>query len=495
MLGHLAHHLPILLILLPGVLALIIFMAGLHRTATLLYVAGSLIGAALVLLGHELVENGPLTYHLGGWHPPLGITLRVDGLAFLFLLVTAVVVLIVGGYARAYFAGDRQNHGHRNVFWPLLLMLWMALNALFMSNDVFNLYVTLELLTLASVGMIVLSGTADATGAALRYLVLGLAGSLLYLAGLALLYGAHGVLDLQLLSRVFSMDTVGQVALVLMVIGLAVKTALFPIHTWLPPAHGGAPAPVSALLSGLVVKGSFFILVRLWSQLVTGAGTPLAYTLSILGGCAVLWGGLQALRAERLKMLVAYSTVAHIGYLFMWFPLACSSTERERAWIGMGLLAISHALAKSALFLAAGSVQHTVGHDRLEDLGGLGARMALAMSATALAGVSLMGLPPSGGFAGKWMLLTSAIPANQPWIIVMLLGGGLLTAGYLFRFWRVAYRQEVAVPVSAKPCLGLDLPAFILAVAALLVGALSSLIARLLVVGAPSTSLALTGSG
>jgi formate hydrogenlyase subunit 3/multisubunit Na+/H+ antiporter MnhD subunit len=339
---------------------------------------------------------------------------------------------------------------------------------------------------MTSVGLIVLAGSGEATAAALRYLLLGLSGSLLYLAGVAFLYGAHGILDLQMLSEVYAPDRVGNVALILMVSGLGIKTALFPMHTWLPPAHAGAPAPVSALLSGLVVKAGFFIMVRLWAQLVTDEAWVLACTLSLLGGCAVLWGAFSAFRAERLKMLVAYSTVAHVGYLFLWFPLAMNAAERKQAWIGMGLLAVSHALAKSGFFLAAGGIQRSVGHDRLADLGGLGARMPLALSATALAGVSLMGLPPSGGFAGKWLLLTASISAGQPWILLILLCGGLLSAAYLFRFWRTAFRQEQtgALPASSRGHIGLDLPAFLLACAALLVGMLSSRIAKLLVVGA-----------
>lgn len=492
---HMVDCLPVLLILLPGLLALIVCAPGRHRHTSVLCAAVLAFIASLVWLGYELVQHGPRTYVIGGWDPPLGIALRVDGLAYCFLAVTSAVVIVVAVYARVYFETGQERPGRYGMFWPLLFVLWMALNALFMSGDVFNLYVTLELLTLSSVGMIVLSGTAEATGAALRYLLLGLAGSLLYLVGVAFLYGAYGVLDLQSLSEVFALDGVGQVALVSMVIGLSIKTALFPIHTWLPPAHGGAPAPVSALLSGLVVKGSFFILVRLWSHLVPDGSSPLDYALCLLGGCAVLWGGLHALRAERLKMLVAYSTVAHVGYLFTWFPLTCSCPQRERAWIGMGLLALSHALAKSAFFLASGSVLRTVGHDRLADLRGIGARMPLAMSATALAGLSLMGLPPSGGFAGKWMLLTASLAAGEPWILVILLGGGLLTAGYLFRFWRIAYQQGDALPASAKASFGLDMPAFLLACAALFVGILASLIAQLLEIGAPSAFPTSPGGG
>jgi formate hydrogenlyase subunit 3/multisubunit Na+/H+ antiporter MnhD subunit len=222
-----------------------------------------------------------------------------------------------------------------------------------------------------------------------------------------------------------------------MVAGLLAKTALFPLHFWLPPAHAGAPAAASAVLSALVVKAPFFLIVRLsFDAMPTIPTQAAAQFLGALGAMAILFGSVLALRQARLKMLIAYSTVAQIGYLFLMFPLLVGgdvSPSSNVAWTGGWMQLISHALAKAAMFMAAGLIAEEIGHDRIDELDGLGSLMPMTVLTFGLAGISLMGVPPSGGFVAKWLLLTASATAGQWWWIVVILLGGLIAGAYVFR--------------------------------------------------------------
>ena len=234
------------------------------------------------------------------------------------------------------------------------------------------------------------------------------------------MYGAYGTLDIVLLSSRVRAEPAAWVALALMTAGLLAKAALYPLHLWLPPAHAGAPAPASAVLSGLVVKAPFFLVVRLWFDVMPRLiDARAAQLLGVLAASAILFGSVVALRQARLKLLIAYSTVAQIGYLFLMFPLAggpqMSHFWSATAWTGGVLQAISHAFAKAAMFMSAGLVYEALGHDRIAGLAGIGRALPITVFAFGLGGMSLMGLPPSGGFVAKAMLLTAAVAGGQWW--------------------------------------------------------------------------------
>ena len=208
----------------------------------------------------------PLVYTLAGYAPPLGIALRADGFSAVMLMTAALIMPAAGLFARVNFAtppGMKEKRAPL-AFWILLQGVQAALSLLFLSGDLFNLYVGLELLTFAAVPLVALDGRPETPAAALRYLLFALFGSVFYLLGAALLYGAYGTLDIALLSSRVRAEPAVWLAAGLMTAGLLAKTALFPLHLWLPPAHANAPAAASAMLSGLVVKGSFFLVVRLW---------------------------------------------------------------------------------------------------------------------------------------------------------------------------------------------------------------------------------------
>jgi multicomponent Na+:H+ antiporter subunit D len=379
--------------------------------------------------------GGPLVYLLGGWAPPLGVALRADGLSAVMMMTTAVVICAVGVFAYADFRTPARDARAPSAFWMLLLAIWSALNTIFLGGDLFTLYVALELLTFAAVPLVCLDGRAETLQAALRYLLFALFGSVLYLIGTALLYGAYGTLDMVLLSHRIHVEPAALVATALMTVGLLAKTALFPLHLWLPPAHAGAPAAASAVLSALVVKGSFFIVVRLWfvvmPALVIRGGAQL---LAGLGAAAIVFGSVIALRQQRLKLLIAYSTLAQIGYLFLMFPLALRGHTQpiESGALTGGLVqTISHATAKAAMFMAAGLIYAALGHDRIARLNGVGRVLPLSVLAFGLSGVALIGLPPSGVYLAKGLLLQAAAETEQWWWMVVIQAGAFFTSGYV----------------------------------------------------------------
>jgi len=431
-----------------------------------------------VALGWQMQEYGVYRHAVGGWGAPLGIELYADGLSLLMLAITALVGFGISIYSVAYFKAEVAVR-----FWPIWLFLLGALNALFLSADLFNLYVTLELMGLAAVTLTALNGSRDALNGAMRYLLATLLASLAYLLGVALLYHSFGSVDIAIVAQRIDTSPSVWAAMGLMVGGLLLKTALFPMHFWLPPAHASAPAPVSALLSALVVKASFYILLRLWLNLFAplDSSEGVDVLFGLLGAAAVLWGSVQALRQTRLKLLVAYSTVAQIGYLFLAFPLA--ATVGVTAWNAVVYLALSHALAKAAMFLAAGNLFRFGEHDRIADLDRVVQRLPLTAAAFALAGVSIMGLPPSGGFIGKWLLLEAALAQGNWGLVIVIILGGLLAAAYIFKVVGHAFTQAPVTHKANAIPVSMEWAALLLAMAAIALGFMAPLVLELLGIG------------
>lgn len=469
----------VLAVILPVCAVLAILACGPRsaaRIAMTTFAAGLAVAIAIAV---QLMSSGAaLSYVVGAWQPPLGIALRADGLSGAMLAMTALVIVAVGLFARTQHKLHEGAEDGRApaTFWLMLLALWSALNAVFVGEDLFNLYVALELLTFAAVPLVCLDGRAETVKAALRYLLFALIGSLLYLLGTGLIYGQYGTLDLLALSRLSGQDPALAAALALMIVGLLAKAALFPLHLWLPPAHAGAPAPASAVLSALVIKAPIFLILRLVLDVAPPQSAAVAgQLLAVLGAASILFCSVMALRQARLKLMIAYSTVAQIGYLFIVFPLAAGSPELPPwgtiAWTGGALQLISHALAKAAMFLAAGAIAEAFGHDRIADLRGFGRVLPFSAAAFGLAGLSLMGIPPSGGFVAKILLLTAAVTEGYPWLAATILAGGLLAGGYVFRVIDKALAVP-AVPIAPlrKVPRRLELAALALAVAAVLLG-------------------------
>ncbi|MCT1434289.1 complex I subunit 5 family protein [Dietzia maris] len=398
---------------------------------------GALATAAVgISIAVAVAVGGPVEAALAGRLPPLGIAVRADGPGAVFLLLTSIVGALVSVFA-AIHPRSTGAEGARDWFWPAWLLGWSGLAAVFLSADLFNLYVAIEIVGLAAVLLVALGGR-DAWRAAFRYLVVTVTGSLLFLVALTLVYAATGALDLRLAGERLAAGEPGvhvTVILALAATGMAFKSALFPLHGWLPDAHGGAPGAVSPLLSALVVKSSFFVLFRVWTE-VTGPDAAVGTALGIAAAGSVMWAGVAAVRTPRFKRLVGYSTVSQVGYLFLFFPLSAAADgpgQQRAAWIAVALLAFAHGLAKSSLFLSAGLVKDQLGTDRIDAMTDQGARMPLVTMAIAVAGVSLAGLPITLGFAGKWQLLLAAVDTAEWWVAAVAVAGTLVAATYLLR--------------------------------------------------------------
>jgi formate hydrogenlyase subunit 3/multisubunit Na+/H+ antiporter MnhD subunit len=480
--------LPLILPVLGLLLALALGGRHLGRLALgllLVGLAGALAIATVVLVGGTALE-----YRLGAWVPPLGVTLKADGLSAVMLLTSALVLLGVGLYAQRGFAVPAGAPETRTsfTFWTLLMGIWAGLDAAFLAQDLFTLFVALELLTFSAVPLVALDGRAETLAAALRYLLFALLGSVLYLLGAVLVYGSLGTLDIALIAQRLAgagpLPPPVLAAAVLMTVGLLAKTALFPLHLWLPPAHAGAPPAASAILSALVVKASFFLILRIWFDLLPGLlALPGVQVLGTLGAAAILFGNLVALRQARLKLLIAYSTLAQLGYLFLIFPLAAYP---QTGALTVGLVqVVAHACAKAAMFMAAGLIAAALGHDRIRDLGGIGRALPLTCLAFALAGLSLVGLPPSGGYLVKTLLTAGAEATGQWWWALAAQVGGLLTAAYLFSVLGHALPGRRPAALLKRPGRGQELVILALALCALLLGLLPPTAFELIGIGRP----------
>jgi multicomponent Na+:H+ antiporter subunit D len=463
-------YLLVLTILLPVVGMILSFTPG-GRNAERIALCSTPFGFALAcaIAFHVNRAGKPIVYLVGGLPPPLGIALRADGSSAVMLVAAAVIVTAAAFYARPKFATPDGVSESRSslTFWIMLQAIWAALNIIFVGGDLFNLYVALELLTFAAVPLVCIDGRPETIAAALRYLLFALFGSISYLLGVALFYGAHGTLDISLLAERVQSTPVVWTAAALMTCGLLAKTALFPLHLWLPPAHANAPAAASAVLSGLVVKGSFFLTLRLWFYILPALpAEKVAIVLGCLGSAAIIAGSVIALRQARLKLLIAYSTVAQIGYLFLVFPLATGASSAI-GWSAGLMQILAHAFAKAAMFFSAGLLAEALGHDQIAKLGGAARVLPLTFLTIALGGLSLMGLPPSGGFSAKWLMLQASVASGQ-WVWTLpILAGGLLAAGYVYRILTPALSDDqislVLPPKRSQEVIALALTAIAIA--------------------------------
>lgn len=461
------------LVLLPLLGAAISVLIG-HRARRILAI---IIAGLLVLLLVPVVStvsSGAMPeIALGGYEAPLGIHLRADGLSVAFLMLTMLVGTAVTIYAAVLpsSTGMQLTAGYPNTaawkashpgFWPLWLGCWAGLNAVFVSGDLFNTYVGIELVGLTAIGLVALGGP-QSWRAALRYLFIAVIGSLLFLVGVALIVSVTGTLDIQQSAVIIrelltdgGADNGTEVsvsfAVILITLGMAMKVALVPMHRWLIPAHSNAPSAVSPLMSALVIKAALFVLLRVWLELLgepTELLTGFGWLLGMLGALALILGSILALRQSRLKPLIAYSTVAQVGYWFLLFPVLVApdtgniidrpaadlSTDQvlSGAVAATVILALGHGLAKASLFLAAGFLKDVYGTDDITRLRGAGRHHPMLIMSVGFSAIGLVGLPVSLSFTGKWQLATTAVAAGHYWILAVLVAGTLLSAAYMLK--------------------------------------------------------------
>lgn len=370
-----------------------------------------------------------------------GIALVLDGLSRLFLLLVAVVGTASAVFALRYLAPEEGLP----LFHVLFNLLVAGMNGALLAGDLFNLYVFLEVASLASVGLVAWRTGGAEVEAALKYLVLGTLSSAAILLGITVLYAATGFLNMADLSVAVSGGAVPRVPLLLaaglFVAGFGMKTAAMPFHAWLPDAHPSAPAPISAMLSGLLIKTlGIYALLRVL-PVVTGMDGDLRAVLTALGLLS-MWGGVLLAQAQDdLKRILAYHSVSQMGYVLV--AVACGT------WLGVaaGIFhAVNHGLFKSALFLSSGSLERVAGTRRLSGMGGL-FRRAPATSAGLLgACLSISGVPPFNGFWSKLLILVALLSAGQPAVAGLAAGAALMT---LVTFVKVQ-RKALFGPLPAR---------------------------------------------
>ncbi len=386
----------------------------------------------LIALLAQVNAGEPFEYHMGGWPPPWGIALSVDYLSLLLTITIQVVSTIILVYAQEDLFHEVRADLHR-WYYTLFLLLVSSMTALGFSHDFFNIFVFTEIATIAACAIIAIKPERECVEASFKYLILSTVGSGFILLSLALVYMVTGQFNLTLVAEAMPVAVADyplniMAALALLIVGFGVKSALFPLHVWLPDAHSSAPTPSSAVLSGLVVKVYAVVLIRLIFTIFGReifATAPVADILLVISSAAILAGSLFAIAQGDIKRMLAFSTVAQIGYIYMGVSLL------SEAGATGGLVHIfNHALIKTLLFLAAGALIYQTGLRRIADLDGVARRMPITMGAFGIGALSMVGIPGFNGFVTKMHLAMGAFEAGKPAFVVVILLSSLLNGIY-----------------------------------------------------------------
>ncbi len=401
--------------------------------------------AALMLI-LRVAREGPFSYPFGGWKSPIGIEFRFDEFS-----ASIGIVCLVGWLAVLYsqrYVEHALEEPRIPYYYTLLLLNFTGMIGFAVTGDLFNLFVFMEILSLSSYALVAISGERTAEMAGFKYLIMGAISSLMVLFSIGLLYASTGSLNMADISSRIGDGAVGPIPLAMalagLTVGFMVKAALFPLHIWLPDAHAIAPSPVSAILSGLVVKTGLIGILRVY-QIYYGAKvldlSSLNTMLVWLGAISIVMGAFFAIFQEDIKMMLAYSTISNIGYIVMGFGLASPYSV-----IGGSVHIFNHALIKATLFLAAGCLIHKTGYRTLYDLRGVGKAMPLTTAALSVGAISIVGIPPTAGFLCKWYIALGAFEAGQPFFGVALIFGALFIFVYYIRMVNSFYFRQPVHP-------------------------------------------------
>lgn len=439
-------HLPVLQVGVPLVCAPICVLLRSRTGAWLVFLLAALGSlACAVLLATRVADGGTQRYAVGGWPAPAGIEFAVGHFNTPVLLVVSVVAVAVAVYARRSVT-DEVDTRRAPLLYTCLCLTLTGLLGLTVTADVFNAFVFLEISSLSTYALVALGRRRRALLAAFRYLVIGTVGATFLLIGIGLAYAVTGTLNMaDLADRVADLDgnRALYAAVVFVFAGLAVKMALFPLHAWLPGAYAEAPSAVGVFLSATSTKVAVYVFCR-FAFTVFGAGLvfgalPVGSAGLLLASLAMVVGSAVACFQSDLKYLLAWSSVAQLGYIVAGISLA---TEDG---VAAGYLhVINHAVAKAALFAVAGVLLFRLGTVRLTALAGLGRTMPWTFAAVVVAGLGLVGVPPTAGFVSKWALVTALVEAGQWPVVVAVLVSSVLALGYIGRVVEVAWFREPA---------------------------------------------------
>ncbi|HUT63283.1 MAG TPA: monovalent cation/H+ antiporter subunit D family protein [Anaerolineae bacterium] len=361
----------------------------------------------LVLLALGRIGAETVIYTMGGWHPPFGINLVGDALSGFFHIIIAVVSFLVVIYSLSYM--KRYTAGVK--FYCLLMLMIAGMNGVVATGDLFNMYVFLEISAISSYALVAFGIEHEELEASFKYLVLGSVASSFILFGIALLYSITGTLNLADIGMVIDEGVPGGMMnfiAALFIMGFGLKAALIPFHAWLPDAHPSAPAPISAMLSGLLIKAlGAYCLIRIFFN-VFGFERSYSIVFITLGILSMVGGAMLAIGQWDFKRLLAYSSISQMGYIIFAIGLGT-----PLGMVGGLFHLLNHAFFKSLLFLCSGAVEYATGTRDLRQLGGLWKKMPVTSATCSIASLSISGIPPFGGFFSKLIIIIAAIKAYE----------------------------------------------------------------------------------
>ncbi|MCA8959757.1 MAG: monovalent cation/H+ antiporter subunit D family protein [Planctomycetes bacterium] len=447
-------HLPALVVLLP-------FFGGLTsvltRRGSLAWLWASIIGvgtfSATVGLLLRVLDEGVVTYAMGGWKAPWGIEYRVDAVNASVLLVVAAIGCVTTLYARRSVADEIPND-RLHFFYALWQLCQAGLLGITITGDAFNIYVMLEISSLTIYGLLALGKDKDrrALTATINYIIVGSIGASFILIAIGYLYMVTGTLNIadmshhlgDLLQRERELGTRNatvHVAFAFLMVGLSIKMALFPLHTWLPNAYTYAPSAVTAMLAATATKVGIYMAIRFYFT-IFGAEFSFEQThnqaiLMVCASLAILLGSLAAIRQQIVKRLLAYSSIAQIGYIVLGFALV-----NRNGLAGSIVHIANHALMKGGMFMALGAVVYSTRSNDLSSLKGLGRRMPFTMAAFTAGGLGLIGFPLTGGFISKWYLVSGTLERGLWPLAIVVLLGSLLALYYVWKLVELIYFEE-----------------------------------------------------
>lgn len=434
--------------------------------------------AIAVLLWLQVEEAGTLSYAIGNWPPPWGIEYRVDRLNAFVLVLVAGLAAIVLPYSRASIETEVPAAQHY-LFYTMFVLCLTGLLGMAVTGDAFNIFVFLEISSLSAYVLIALGSDRRALLASYQYLVMGTIGATFIVVGIGLLYLVTGTLNLADMGRRLALVHNPRpvlAALAFLTVGLSLKLALFPLHQWLPNAYTYAPTSVAAFLAGTATKVAVYVLIRFYFTVFGEAQSfailPTEQMLLLLGLAGAFAASTIAVFQTDLKRLFAYSSVAQIGYIILGISFhSVNGLTASIVHLAM------HGMAKAAVFMLLGGVVLVMGGTTLARVQGLGYRMPFTSLGIVICGLSLVGVPGTGGFISKWHLILAALERGQWWLAFLIVLSSLIAAAYVWRFIEAAYFREprkdigqVQVPWS------MALPALLLVAASVVSGLYSSVV-------------------
>lgn len=395
------------------------------RVVTILVLA---VSVAVTLVNTMTGEKSLFLWNITDGMP---ILLRLDDVGRWFSSLVAIMWLLVAFYSSEYLKHEERE----NQFFGFYLITYGIIIGLDYSGSLMTLYLFYELMTMVTVTLVVHSRTKEAVAAGLKYLIYSLFGAFMGLLGIFFIHKYGSTLEFTpggVLIATADKELLLVIAFVA-ILGFSTKAGMFPLHGWLPTAHPVAPAPASAVLSGIITKSGVLALIRVIYYIFGDAfirGTWVQYTWMILALATVLMGSMMAYKEKILKKRLAYSTVSQVSYIL--FGLALLTPD---GFTGAMLHVVFHSVLKITLFLAAGAIMFKTGHTKVEELRGIGQQMPLTLAFYSIASLGLIGIPPLNGFISKWYLASGALAAEVSvfsWLgPVILLISAILTAGYL----------------------------------------------------------------